>query len=552
MKYVLEKDSNQYDLMGGKAQALSKLGKAIDNIPDWFVVSYTGFDLESKQIKEEAKKEIEERIKDFSEDSYFAIRSSAGNEDSAENSFAGQFDTFLYIKKENIVEKVLEVYMSAFSERIETYRKENNIEEITIPSAIVQKMVNSRCSGVAFGANPVNSNIKEIVVSAVYGLGSGLVDGIATADTYTIINNKIEKNIATKDYCHVLENGKVVQKNVDKEIANNQVLKDNEILKVKYLVKKASEYFGRYQDIEWAFENDELFLLQSRPITTLGNNKEGKLNVFDNSNIVESYGGITTPLTFSFIRMVYENVYIELCKIFNVKQEKIEMNLQMFKSMLALIDGRVYYNLYGWYGMLSMFPGLGNNKKFMEQMMGVKESLPEDLFPVPEATFKDKLGLVNTGWGLVKGFLKIRKMTEKFYVRLNDALEDKDIDNMDLYELHDYYYELENKLLHKWDAPLVNDFLAMIFYGKFKQECNNLFKDEGDMIHNDLLCNEGGIISSEPAKRIKEMARVVKNDDTLIELLQNKDMLYIKKELPKYPEFNNLLNQYLNKFSDRC
>ena len=552
MKYVLEKDSNQYDLMGGKAQALSKLGKAIDNIPDWFVVSYTGFDLESKQIKEEAKKEIEERIKDFSEDSYFAIRSSAGNEDSAENSFAGQFDTFLYIKKENIVEKVLEVYMSAFSERIETYRKENNIEEITIPSAIVQKMVNSRCSGVAFGANPVNSNIKEIVVSAVYGLGSGLVDGIATADTYTIINNKIEKNIATKDYCHVLENGKVVQKNVDKEIANNQVLKDNEILKVKYLVKKASEYFGRYQDIEWAFENDELFLLQSRPITTLGNNKEGKLNVFDNSNIVESYGGITTPLTFSFIRMVYENVYIEICKIFNVKQEKIEMNLQMFKSMLALIDGRVYYNLYGWYGMLSMFPGLGNNKKFMEQMMGVKESLPEDLFPVPEATFKDKLGLVNTGWGLVKGFLKIRKMTEKFYVRLNDALEDKDIDNMDLYELHDYYYELENKLLHKWDAPLVNDFLAMIFYGKFKQECNNLFKDEGDMIHNDLLCNEGGIISSEPAKRIKEMARVVKNDDTLIELLQNKDMLYIKKELPKYPEFNNLLNQYLNKFSDRC
>ena len=549
MKYVLEKDSNMYELMGGKATALSKLGKAINNIPNWFVVSYTGFDIENKKIKEEAVNEIKERIESLPEDDYFAIRSSAGNEDSAENSFAGQFDTFLYVKKEEILDKILEVYMSAFSERIETYRKENNIEEITIPSAIVQKMVNSRCSGVAFGANPVNSNIKEIVVSAVYGLGSGLVDGIATADTYTILNNKIEKNIAIKDYCHILENGKVVQKNVDKEIANNQILTDEEIIKVKELVKNASEYFGRYQDIEWAFEENNLYLLQSRPITTLGNNKTGKINVFDNSNIVESYGGITTPLTFSFIRMVYENVYIELCKIFNVKQEKIEMNSQMFKNMLALIDGRVYYNLYGWYGMLSMFPGLGNNKKFMEQMMGVKESLPDDLFPVPEATFKDKLGLLNTGWGLVKGFLKIRKMTEKFYVRLNDALEDKNIENMDLYELHDYYYELEKKLLHKWDAPLVNDFLAMIFYGKLKQECNNLFKDEGDMIHNDLLCNEGGIISSEPAKRIKEMARVVKNDDSLIELLQNKDILYIKKELPNYPEFNN---EYLNKFSDRC
>ena len=552
MKYVLEKDCTNYELMGGKAVALSKLGRAINNVPDWFVVSYTGFDIDKKSILEETKKEIEEKLKEFPESQYFAVRSSAGNEDSAENSFAGQFDTFLYVKKENVVDKVFEVYMSAFSERIETYRKENKIEEITIPSAIVQKMVNSDKSGVAFGANPVNSNIKEIVVSAVFGLGSGLVDGIATADTYIIKENEIEKNIAKKDYCHILEKGQVIQKEVEKNLIDEQILKDNEIIEVKELVKKASEFFGRFQDIEWAYEGNKLYLLQSRPITTLANNKDGKINVFDNSNIVESYGGVTTPLTFSFIRMVYENVYIELCKIFKVKQEKIEMNSQVFKSMLALIDGRVYYNLYGWYSILFMFPGLGSNKKFMEQMMGVKESLPEDLFPVPQATFKDKLGLVNTGWGLVKGFLKIRNMTEKFYERLNDALEDKNIENMDLYELHDYFYELEKKLLHKWDAPLVNDFLAMIFYGNLKQQCRKIFKEDGDLIHNDLLCNEGGIISSEPAKRIKEMAKVAKDNDELLKLLEENDVLYIQKELPKYEKFNKMLNEYLDKFSDRC
>lgn len=442
--------------------------------------------------------------------------------------------------------------MSAFSDRIETYRKENNIEEVTIPSVIVQKMVQSKTAGVAFGANPVNSNIKETVVTAVYGLGSGLVDGIATSDTYIIKNNQIEKDIPKKDYYHIFEENKVVQKEVPQELKEKQILTENQIIEVKDLVKKASEFFGRYQDIEWAYEDEKLYLLQSRPITTLKGNKEGKINVFDNSNIVESYGGITTPLTFSFIRMVYENVYIELCKIFNVKQEKIEMNSQMFKNMLALIEGRVYYNLYGWYGLLSMFPGLGKNKKFMEQMMGVKESLPDDLFPVPQATFKDKIGLLNTGWGLVKGFLKIRNMTEKFYKRLNDALEDKDIDNMDLYELHDYYYELEKKLLHKWDAPLVNDFLAMIFYGNLKQQCRNIFKEEGDLIHNDLLCNEGGIISSEPAKRIKEMAKLVKDDEALLELLENENSLYIQKKLPQYKEFEKLLNEYLDKFSDRC
>jgi len=554
MKYVLEKTSKEYELMGGKATALARIGKVIDNIPNWFVISYKGFNIENKEILEEAEIEIKEKLKEFEDDTYFAVRSSAVNEDSVGNSFAGQFDTFLYVKKENILEKIREVYMSAFSERIETYRKENNIEEITIPSVIVQKQVNSEVAGVAFSVNPVNSNIKETVISAVYGLGSSLVDGIATPDTYIVSGDNIEKEISEKDFMHILKNGEVIKEDVEENKRKIQVLTDTQILEVKRLVKEASEFFGRFQDIEWAYEEGKLYLLQSRPITTLGSriNRKEKINVFDNSNIVESYGGITTPLTFSFIRTVYENVYIELCKIFNVKQEKIEMNSQMFKNMLALIDGRVYYNLYGWYGLLSMFPGIGNNKKFMEQMMGVKESLPDDLFPVPEATFKDKIGLLNTGYGLVKGFFKIRKMTEKFYERLNDALEEKDIENMDLYELHDYYYELERKLLHKWDAPLVNDFLAMIFYGRLKQKCIQMFNEEGEAVHNDLLCGEGGIISSEPAKRIKELANIAKENNELLVLLENEDLLYIKKELPKYKEFNKKLNEYLDKFSDRC
>ena len=98
MKYILERDSENYELMGGKATALSKIGKVINNIPNWFVVSYTGFDIDEKALKKEAQEEILDKIKDFSESDYFAIRSSAGNEDSAENSFAGQFETFLYVK----------------------------------------------------------------------------------------------------------------------------------------------------------------------------------------------------------------------------------------------------------------------------------------------------------------------------------------------------------------------------------------------------------------------------------------------------------------------
>lgn len=90
-----------------------------------------------------------------------------------------------HVKRSEVLDQVLEVYNSTFSERIEVYRKENNIKEITIPSVIIQKMMKLETAGVAFGANSVNSNIKEIVVTAVLGLGSELVDGIATSDTYT-------------------------------------------------------------------------------------------------------------------------------------------------------------------------------------------------------------------------------------------------------------------------------------------------------------------------------------------------------------------------------
>lgn len=328
MKYIFDKKSKEYSQMGGKGTALVKLNEVIDEIPDFFIVSYKGFEIEHEEILEDTKEEIIKKLEEFDDNTFFAVRSSASNEDSTDVSFAGQFDTFLYVKKDEVLRKVKEVYLSAYSERIETYRNENNIDLITIPSVIVQKMVLSEKSGVAFGANPLTSNVKETVISAVYGLGTGLVDGDVTSDTYKILNNEITKEIGDKDFYNTFEKGRIVQKNIEENKKKEAVLTENEILEVKNLVNKASEFFGRFQDIEWAYEKNKLYLLQSRPITTLGKtkNKEEKINIFDNSNIVESYGGITTPLTFSFIRMVYENVYKELCKIVNVKQEKIELN----------------------------------------------------------------------------------------------------------------------------------------------------------------------------------------------------------------------------------
>ena len=217
MKFILDKTSKQYNLMGGKGATLVKINAEIDNIPEFFIVSYQGFDLENRLILDDAKEEVEAKLKEFDDDTYFAVRSSASNEDSTEASFAGQFDTFLYVKKEDVINKLKEVYMSVYSDRIETYRRENNITQIAVPSVIIQRMIMSEKSGVAFAANPITSNVKEIVISAVYGLGTGLVDGDVTSDTYTILNNEIKKEIGEKDLYNTYKNNEIIQKEIEED-----------------------------------------------------------------------------------------------------------------------------------------------------------------------------------------------------------------------------------------------------------------------------------------------------------------------------------------------
>ncbi|WP_243689552.1 hypothetical protein, partial [Geotalea toluenoxydans] len=128
---------------------------------------------------------------------------------------------------------------------------------------------------------------------------------------------------------------------------------------------------------------DRLYLLQSRPITSLATlpDPDGGLNIWDNSNIVESYGGVTTPLTFSFARHIYEGVYRQFCRIMAVPADAIAANERIFPRMLGLVRGRVYYNLLNWYRLLAMLPGFTSNRRFMEQMMGLRRAFPSISWP---------------------------------------------------------------------------------------------------------------------------------------------------------------------------
>ena len=518
------------DPIGGKAGALAKLTQSGFEIPAWFVV--TEGDLN--------KAELENSLATLGEGP-FAVRSSALAEDGQEHSFAGQFDSFLNIPGEQIESRIHDVRKSQQSERIDSYTENQSIHHGHGIAVIVQAMIPAKSAGVAFNADPITGQRSVSLVSAIKGLGEDLVSGEVDCDTWRV--DRSNEIISKVMLLHSIS--------------------DSEVLEVVALCRECSKYFGSPQDIEWAFDPaGKLWLLQSRPITTLGKlpDPDDELTVWDNSNIAESYGGVTTPLTFTFATRVYEHVYREFCKLLGVPKSRISRNDHVFPKMLGLVHGRVYYNLTSWYRVLALLPGFQVNRSFMEQMMGVKQALPDEIVDgiIAEnqsSKWQDSFDLLKTTFGLVRSHWKLPRQIRQFYRRLDQSLElESPLTDMRGEELVNHYRDLESQLLNKWDAPLVNDFFAMIFYGVLSKVCTKWLDDENGTLQNELLLNSGDIISARPPRLIKEMAEVVRPDKALAQHLADPELPNLKKlaEIKKHPELFEKLETYLEEFGDRC
>ena len=522
------------------------------------------------KISKDFQEEIESTVKD---EKYYAVRSSSVEEDSSSFSFAGQFETFLYIKKENMIEKIKDVWISSFSSHVMKYRKEGSINnEINVPAVIIQEMINSDKAGVGFSVNPVNGNYDEAVISGTYGLGTSIVDGDENGDLfiYDKKTKKIKKEIRTKKIRQVLdfENQKIKTEEINIE---EEVLTNDEIHELGENIINIEKYYGKPQDMEWAFEKGKLYILQARPITTLQKTSEKTINtiIWDNSNIVESYPEITLPLTFSFIRKAYSDVYKRFSEITGVPAKVVESYQVVYDNMLGLLKGRVYYNLINWYKLLMLFPNSKGNSKFMEQMMGVKkelseENLNENLLEAEEKMtgwekFRNRLEKYKAGFTLFMNMFLIEKKAEKFYKIIDENLNGKNsnLDNKNIKELKKYYKFLENKFLKNWEIPIINDFLVMVWFGLSKKMAEKYIKENFEEKHNILIAQEGNdMISVEPSRYIKKMSNMLRQDNSL----QNKIKTIIKNndesridglKLTENIKFNFLFNEYMEKFGDR-
>ncbi|MDD4050122.1 MAG: PEP/pyruvate-binding domain-containing protein [Candidatus ainarchaeum sp.] len=295
---------------GGKGASLGEMYSSGIPVPNGFVVLANSFDLFIKEnnldlkIKqllktvilkktetiEKASKEIQklilsgkindnllkEIITNFKKlkCKFVAVRSSATAEDSSSAAWAGQLNTHLNTTEKKLIENIQKCWASLYTSRAIFYRFEKKLHDTNISvSVVIQKMVDSEISGIAFSVHPVTEDFNQLIIEAGYGLGEAIVSGQITPDNYVVDKKKCEIldqqiNIQSKALYKCYRRG-VKWKELTKKKGYSQKLSNKQIINLSKIIIKIEKHYGFPVDIEWAIEKNKIFITQSRPITTL-------------------------------------------------------------------------------------------------------------------------------------------------------------------------------------------------------------------------------------------------------------------------------------------
>ncbi len=560
----LDQDSQDQDFRlfgGGKARNLAVLSRSDIPAPEWFCIPSTVLDahLKSSGLGELVSssgtfKELEARIEEAFlriplsaefetrlksrletlgwENENLAIRSSGLDEDSSDHSFAGQFSSFLFVRgMEEVSLAIRRCWASAWSERVQRYRQERGFPASGQKMGVIlQRMVEARASGVLFTRNPMNPLDRDhLWIDSVFGLGEGLVSGDLVSDHFEIDRTTLEIKksvVGEKHFAYFRgENGGLIKGKLPEGRAGESSIACEKLQELCKAALRLEGIAGAPQDIEWAMDERGIHFVQMRPITSLPpeafhdvQTRGEEPTLWDNSNIIESYSGVTSPFTFSYASHAYQHVYRQFAEMMQVPESILLEQEPRFRNMLGLIRGRIYYNLINWYQLLLCMPGSASNPSFMETMMGVKKSLSvehQKIFdfaktpPTYGALFKLRLTLMS-----LYRFFRSDAIIADFKHHFNRVYQEarkQDFRSWSLSKQIAYYLELQRELLPRWKAPIVNDFLCMVFFGVLKKLTANWMKEESepDSLQNDLLCGQGDLESTEPTKALMRIAETI-------------------------------------------
>ena len=587
-------------LVGGKAAGLARLAAAGAPVPPWFVLTTEAFDAAIAPLRpaidallagltpEPARlAAVAEAIADLVRAAplptgvaaavaealgrelpggpgSLAVRSSAVDEDGERHAFAGLMASFLHLQGEAAVREAIKgCWASAWSAPALGYRLRLGLApgEARV-AVVVQAMAIGEVSGVLFTVDPVSGDHDVAAVSAVWGLGEGLVSGALDADHWTwrhptgeltaAIAEKAERVVAAPD-------GGTRQVPVPAAARRAPTLRDDQVGALVALGDALAARLGGPQDIEWTLVDGHFQLLQARPITTLKAAPAGARARWDHSNIAESYPDVTTPLTYTFVRGLYEVAYQVMLRAFGVSPRWIAKRPEVFRNLLGCLHGRIYYNLSNYYRLGEFFPAKVAVKDFFDTMIGVRERAPVAFAPKAWLAFiaRDLPQMAWVAVMVVWRYLDWGRENARFQRHFDTLFERHRhlaYGRMPTTEIVTTYRTLERELLWGWRAPMVNDFYAMVFFGLLRQLAARWGVDAEGAVATDLLVGDGALASTAPIDAIEALADRVREDASLRALYASGDDGAVERALAagRFPGFAGAIAAYLEQYGYRC
>lgn len=509
--------------MGAKAENLFEMQKNGVNIPPFFCF-----------FGEDAHEAAAYAAKFFDPSDRVALRSSASAEDGKTTSFAGQFCTCLHLSPKTLptaAQQVCTVPESAgFLEYCKVCR--SNPNEIRI-CAIAQKMVDAELSGVLFTANP-QGILNESVVVVGRGTGENVVE---------------DRTDTTAYYCNRLEGLYYSEQSGDSPLLSEKLLM--ELLaqgeKIKEIFRRG-EAIGTEWDIEFAIKDNEIYILQARPITTLG--PAIRPIILDNSNIVESYPGITLPLTQSFIRDAYYHVFRRVVLRLTHEPDTVAQLEDILHNMVDTVNGRVYYRISNWYDVILLLPFSHKIIPIWQEMLGVKNKV------VTSHTDR-KVGFVTHAKvalsfvGLLVTCPKLMEKLDRNFKDMIRAFETVDLNQADNTEILTHYRNMLENVTEKWDLTLVNDMYAFLYTGLLKSRLKAEKVPDAEEFANRCISGLNGIESMKPVNALTDMADMAVKQGALPQLRE----IHNRADFARYISGGEILAEkmedYIQRYGDR-
>lgn len=484
------------------------------------------------------KESLEESLQSYTEHIFFAVRSSSPEEDLEGASFAGGYETVLGVSPNHLEAAIKKAFVSCLDYRVVMYKKENSFDATNPKIAvIIQQQVASEISGVGFSLNPVTNNYDEAVFNANWGLGETVVAGLATPDTYTVdkVFEKIkQKTIGAKELSLWLSSKGGTEKKLHYK-SNERTLSDKQVIQLTELIKNVEQYYEKPMDIEWAYVNDQLFLLQARPITSyvpLGTDmltqpgKRKRLYL----DVTVTAQGMNQPVS-----QMGTSMFRQLLKIIGRIVAARDITRDIDKTVGWISEGKIFINLSNAFALVG-------RKKALE-ILSIMDSLGakavEQLDEKTYASSTPRLLLLPYGllWRLPGIALFLHRATND-----PDAVHQQVQKNLDLFEQEARtiaqkdmpLQELVDTLIHKMffqvfrrTVPLT--LLSRIMLNKLKQTAG----DEPEIQKLELALPHN--VTTEMGLALSRVAELLPNDF---------DAKHGEEQLARIPQWQEFLDKY--------